>query len=178
MEFTTELAGFLRTVGLKELKAEHATTMQLLDCCPEDKLGWRIHEKCMPFGEHFHHQYSAGIYLFNVAAGKETKGEKPAVPTTKKELREACEKLYEQTVQLWKSLSPRDLATQRDFMGMGNHAAVEFLRWHISHLVHHRGQLQMYLRVMGASCPSIYGPTADVTFEKLMASKAPAAATV
>ena len=29
------------------------------------------------------------------------------------------------------------------------------------HLAHHRGQLTVYLRLLGAKVPSVYGPTAD-----------------
>lgn len=35
------------------------------------------------------------------------------------------------------------------------------VRNHISHLVHHRGQLTVYLRLRDVPLPSIYGPTAD-----------------
>lgn len=35
------------------------------------------------------------------------------------------------------------------------------VRTHISHLVHHRGQLTVYLRLLDVPIPSIYGPTAD-----------------
>jgi len=35
------------------------------------------------------------------------------------------------------------------------------VRQHISHLVHHRGQLTVYLRLLDVPLPSIYGPTAD-----------------
>ncbi len=35
------------------------------------------------------------------------------------------------------------------------------IRNHISHLVHHRGQLTVYLRLLDVPVPSIYGPTAD-----------------
>lgn len=35
------------------------------------------------------------------------------------------------------------------------------IRMHISHLVHHRGQLSVYLRLLDVPVPSIYGPTAD-----------------
>lgn len=35
------------------------------------------------------------------------------------------------------------------------------VRQHISHLSHHRGQMTVYLRLLGAAVPSIYGPTAD-----------------
>ena len=31
----------------------------------------------------------------------------------------------------------------------------------LNHLIHHRGQLSVYLRMRGARVPSIYGPTAD-----------------
>ena len=35
------------------------------------------------------------------------------------------------------------------------------LRNHLSHLIHHRGQLTVYLRLLDVPLPSIYGPTAD-----------------
>ena len=35
------------------------------------------------------------------------------------------------------------------------------VRMNISHLVHHRGQLSVYLRLIDVPIPSIYGPTAD-----------------
>ena len=31
----------------------------------------------------------------------------------------------------------------------------------LSHLAHHRGQLTVYLRLLGASVPALYGPSAD-----------------
>ena len=37
----------------------------------------------------------------------------------------------------------------------------EAVRQHLSHLVHHRGQLSVYLRQIDVPLPSIYGPTAD-----------------
>jgi uncharacterized damage-inducible protein DinB len=40
----------------------------------------------------------------------------------------------------------------------------ETVRQHLSHLVHHRGQLTVYLRLVDVPRPSIYGPTADETW--------------
>jgi uncharacterized damage-inducible protein DinB len=37
----------------------------------------------------------------------------------------------------------------------------EVVRTHINHLIHHRGQLTVYLRLVDVPLPSIYGPTAD-----------------
>jgi uncharacterized damage-inducible protein DinB len=35
------------------------------------------------------------------------------------------------------------------------------VRQTINHLIHHRGQLTVYLRLLDVPIPSIYGPTAD-----------------
>jgi uncharacterized damage-inducible protein DinB len=37
----------------------------------------------------------------------------------------------------------------------------EVTRQHLNHLIHHRGQLTVYLRLLDVPLPSIYGPTAD-----------------
>jgi uncharacterized damage-inducible protein DinB len=37
----------------------------------------------------------------------------------------------------------------------------EMIQDTINHWAHHRGQLTVYLRLMGAKVPSIYGPSAD-----------------
>jgi uncharacterized damage-inducible protein DinB len=35
------------------------------------------------------------------------------------------------------------------------------MRQNVNHLIHHRGQLSVYLRLVDVPLPSIYGPTAD-----------------
>lgn len=37
----------------------------------------------------------------------------------------------------------------------------EVVRMHLNHLIHHRGQLTVYLRLVGVPLPQVYGPTAD-----------------
>ena len=49
---------------------------------------------------------------------------------------------------------------------MGEHVLMTLpravaVRQHINHLIHHRGQLTVYLRLIDVPLPSIYGPTAD-----------------
>jgi uncharacterized damage-inducible protein DinB len=39
------------------------------------------------------------------------------------------------------------------------------VRQHISHLSHHRGQMTVYLRLLDVKVPSIYGPTADESWQ-------------
>jgi uncharacterized damage-inducible protein DinB len=37
----------------------------------------------------------------------------------------------------------------------------EMIRDAINHLAHHRGQMTVYLRLLGATVPALYGPSAD-----------------
>src|SRR5262249_29598399 len=37
----------------------------------------------------------------------------------------------------------------------------EMIRDTINHWAHHRGQMTVYLRLMGATVPALYGPSAD-----------------
>ena len=39
------------------------------------------------------------------------------------------------------------------------------VRQHISHLSHHRGQMTVYLRMLDVPVPSVYGPTADESWQ-------------
>jgi uncharacterized damage-inducible protein DinB len=59
------------------------------------------------------------------------------------------------------AVSAEDLAKPIDFRGVLQFPAVVFLRIGLNHTIHHRGQLSMYLRPMGAAVPSIYGESYD-----------------
>jgi uncharacterized damage-inducible protein DinB len=59
-----------------------------------------------------------------------------------------------------------------DFRGLFQLPAVMYLGFVTSHTVHHRGQLSMYLRPMGAKVPAIYGESFDSAEAKKAAQKA------
>ena len=48
-----------------------------------------------------------------------------------------------------------------DFRGIFQLPLVIYLDFLLHHSIHHRGQLSMYLRPMGAKVPSIYGESYD-----------------
>ena len=59
------------------------------------------------------------------------------------------------------ALSGDALVKVIDFRGLFKFPAVNFLQVGLNHSIHHRGQLTMYLRPMGAKVPSIYGESYD-----------------
>jgi uncharacterized damage-inducible protein DinB len=58
-------------------------------------------------------------------------------------------------------LSSDQLVKVIDFRGRFQFPAVLYLQFAINHSIHHRGQLSVYLRPMGAKVPSIYGESYD-----------------
>jgi uncharacterized damage-inducible protein DinB len=64
-------------------------------------------------------------------------------------------------IEQLRALPAESLTTPIDFRGMFQFPAVVYLQLAVSHSIHHRGQLSMYLRPMGAKVPSIYGESYD-----------------
>ena len=58
-------------------------------------------------------------------------------------------------------LVPEALIKVVDLRGLFQFPAVAYVQLGVCHSIHHRGQLSMYLRPMGAKVPSIYGESYD-----------------
>jgi uncharacterized damage-inducible protein DinB len=65
-----------------------------------------------------------------------------------------------------KGLSGERLVVAVDFRGLLTLPALLYLRVGLNHTIHHRGQLSMYLRPMGAKVPSIYGESFDARTDR------------
>lgn len=69
--------------------------------------------------------------------------------------------MFEEKTAILSQLAPDQLAKVIDFRGIAKMPAVAFLQFALNHTIHHRGQLSMYLRPMGAKVPNIYGESYD-----------------
>jgi uncharacterized damage-inducible protein DinB len=65
------------------------------------------------------------------------------------------------------ALTGEQLVKVIDFRGMFQWPAVSFIQLTVTHTIHHRGQLSMYLRPMGAKVPAIYGESYDTAQARL-----------
>ena len=75
---------------------------------------------------------------------------------------ERYQKIIPAALDRVRAVSGDDLLKIADLHGMVQAPRVNFLASALKHSVHHRGQLSAYLRAMGGTVPSIYGPTADM----------------
>ena len=79
------------------------------------------------------------------------------------------ERLHDDLTRL-AAATPEQLLKHIDFRGLFNLRAVLYLQSAMHHSIHHRGQLSMYLRPMGAQVPSIYGESYDTARAKAAAA--------
>ena len=157
---------------LQELEQEAQTTRRVLERVPEDRLGWKPHDKSMPFG--YLSQLVATMpgwvtmtikqdYLdLNPPGGGG--GMKPL--RTKQELLDALEQGVTGARDALKTTTDDHLMKPWQLRVAGKVVSEEpryvILRDAVfNHLAHHRGQMTVYLRLLGAPVPALYGPSAD-----------------
>jgi len=154
---------------LAEFEHENTTTRKVLERVPEDKFGWKPHEKSWTLAQLASHVASVPSWAAPVVT--DTKLElspdfKPFVATTRKALLEYWEGNVAAAKKALSSISDSDLMVNWKMVAGGQtiidqpRAAV--LRGVIfNHGIHHRGQLSVYLRLLNVPVPAMYGPSAD-----------------
>ena len=151
----------------KELEMESVTTRKMLERVPEDAFDWKPHEKSMALGRLAGHVAElVGMFVPMVAMDALSFGDfTPFKPASVAELVERFDKNVAEAVELLKNQDDEQLPKAWQIKS-GDKVFIEmprgaFIRWLLSHIVHHRGQLSVYLRLRDVPLPPIYGPTAD-----------------
>ena len=154
-------------IPLKEFDQEMASTRKLLERVPTEKGQWKPHEKSFALG-HL-------AQLVSWMPGWITNSlREPHI-----DLAAGVSYSFEPTEALLRDFD-RNVAEAREALVSvvgpaldppwslkhGEHVLFtaprgEVVRGHLNHLIHHRGQLTVYLRLVDVPLPQIYGPTAD-----------------
>jgi uncharacterized damage-inducible protein DinB len=152
---------------LPEFDMEMATTRKLLERVPADKGPWKPHPKSFALGHLA--QLVAGMpgWLVNILqeTALDLGSAKPyTFEPTEKLLAEFDKNVRESRVAL-AGVKDADLQVKWSLKHgdkvLFSMPRIAVTRQTINHLVHHRGQLSVYLRLLDVPVPSIYGPTAD-----------------
>ncbi|MGD8698270.1 MAG: DinB family protein [Gemmatimonadales bacterium] len=156
---------------LGDLRLEVDTTRRLLAAVPTERLDWKPHEKSWPLGGLAGHTANLLDWQLLILTQDEfdlasAPPPSPAGPTSTDELlrqfdekaaalQEAMGAVDEEALARPWTLrhGPRTIFTDSK--------ALVFRRMGISHLVHHRAQLGLYLRLLDVPVPPSYGPSAD-----------------
>ena len=163
----------LQTVWLPAYQSEHPITKGVVAAIPADKADYRPDAVAKSGFELAWHIVGAELmFLGGVAAGTFTLGgAKPEEVRTPADVVSWYSDHFASTVERLKTMTGEQLTAPIDFRGMFTRPAVTFLQSGLSHTIHHRGQLSMYLRSMGAKVPSIYGESFDAREARERAQK-------
>lgn len=159
-----EQADFLLSVYLTGVKNEHRVTRTVIEAIPLDKGDYRPDEISKSALElAWHIAASEMRFLEAIAAGRFDFTPRPRPESIKNsaDLAHWYADNFETRIDALTKLAPEQLSRTIDFRGMFQMPAVMYLAFMSNHSVHHRGQLSMYLRPMGARVPAIYGESYD-----------------
>jgi uncharacterized damage-inducible protein DinB len=155
---------------LAELEQEAASTRRLLALLPADKGDYRPHPKSMSLGDlgvHVAEMYGwLGVTLAQSELDFSKSPYQPAPFTSGEELVSRMDALLAQGKPVLAAATDATLAepwTMRNgehvFFTMPKGAVLRTFVY--NHIVHHRAQLTVYLRLLDIPIPGLYGPSAD-----------------
>ena len=158
---------------LPEFDHEMANTRKTLERVPNDKFAWKPHEKSMTLGQLASHLSTIPSWTKNTFEGDELNlapaGQEPRRLEEAKSTAELLE-TFDQHVATARAALEK--ATDENWQGkwsllFGDKTIFTLPRMAVvrgfilSHSIHHRAQLGVYLRLLDVLVPSIYGPSAD-----------------
>jgi uncharacterized damage-inducible protein DinB len=154
---------------LPEYDQEIKSTRKLLECVPDGKFNYKPHEKSMTLGRLAAHVAEMPQYMVSALSLERldfTGEEKPFSPATRQELLESFDKKSAEARDLLTKATDEDLAkiwtlTYKGQQIFAMPRAAVLRGMVLSHLIHHRGQLGVYLRLNNVEFPGMYGPSAD-----------------
>ena len=160
----------LKRAALGDLSHELSTTRRVLERVPDEHLTWKPHPKSFSLGDLAMH--IANLVYWQLATLQADEFDLASIPQggAGPSSRDEVLSRFDQNVASLRELleATDDAALMQPWtLRKGDHVIFEQPRlavlrgMGISHIVHHRGQLSVYLRLLDVSVPSIYGPTAD-----------------
>jgi uncharacterized damage-inducible protein DinB len=157
---------------LPEFEQEMKSTRKTLERVPEDKFGWKPHDKSRTIGQLAAHLAEIPTWA-NGAIQKDWVDVKPVTPppprralTSRQEILDAFDRGVVALRDLVNSTADQSWMASWTLQASGKtlFTIPRVAMWRsfvMNHMIHHRAQLGVYLRINDVPLPSIYGPSAD-----------------
>jgi uncharacterized damage-inducible protein DinB len=159
---------------LEYLDKVHQRTLRVVRCIPPDKLDWSYAPGKFTLGDLVRHIacIERHMYAENVqgkpsryaGCGKElADGYDPVV--------QFMEHMHRESVEIFSRLSPEDLNRKCETPGGASITIWKWLRSMTEHEIHHRGQIYLYLAMLGVATPPLYGLTSEQVKERSVGAR-------
>lgn len=144
-------------------------TMNVVNLIPPDKIDWTYAEGKFTFGDLLRHLASIERYMY-----AENAQLKPSrYPGHGKELADGYDavlayfnRAHDEAMQIFASLSDEDIQKECETPAGAKLRVWKWLRTLAEHEIHHRGQLYVYLGMIGIAGPPLYGLTSEAVRER------------
>jgi uncharacterized damage-inducible protein DinB len=162
----------MKELLLAEVNREVERSRRVLEQAPAGKYDWKPHEKSMIFGYLANMVATIPMWIgmeinqneLDVAPAGGSKMEQQRLDSSA-QLVEALDKAAAAARAALEKTSDEHLQTNWRLLAGGKVVLEsprhEMIQDTINHWAHHRGQMTVYLRLLGAKVPSVYGPSAD-----------------
>ena len=156
-------------VMLAELELEGVATRKVLERMPDDKFGWKPHEKSMELGKLASHVSDIASWVAMTVEQDEldlAKGAPNFSAANAAELVAHFDQGMASAKRVLENTSDADLKKHWRMI-MGEMVLIDLpkdetlRRWVLNHMVHHRAQLTVYMRLNDVAVPAVYGSSAD-----------------
>ena len=160
----------LKDAFIAELKHESSLTKKILERVPLDEKEWKPHEKSMTLGRLATHIAQTPHWVTDIIHIDDfdfaTRSFKPITAASQEELIKIFQETLNTAIADLSASSDEDL-NKKWIVRVGEKIMydtpkkVAIRGWAFSHMIHHRGQLSVYLRLLDVPVPGMYGPSAD-----------------
>jgi uncharacterized damage-inducible protein DinB len=157
---------------LTEFDIEMEATRRVLERVPSDRLDWKPHEKSMSLGRLATHVADLPRWVPFTMTTDGLDAEQPGDAMGPRQLESAQAMLDWFDEHAARARATIEGASEGAYTGtwtmrQGEQVYFSLPRWlvvrrfAINHMIHHRGQLTVYLRLAGVPVPGTFGPSAD-----------------
>jgi uncharacterized damage-inducible protein DinB len=139
-------------------------TMRVSRCIPPDRIDWTYAEGKFTLGDLLRHIAVAERYMW----AETLQGKPSRYVAHGKELAESyesvmalLERLHAESMEIFGKLSDEDLRRKCKTPDDAEITRWKWLRLMAEHEIHHRGQIYLYLGMLGVPTPPLYGLTSE-----------------
>jgi uncharacterized damage-inducible protein DinB len=147
----------------------HQRTMRVARCIPADKVDWTYREGQFTLGDLVRHVATINRYMY----AETVSGRPSRYDGCGKELADGyeavlafAERLHCESAEIFSRLTPEQLNGKCMTPDGAPITTWKWLRAMVEHEVHHRGQIYLYLGMLGVQTPPLYGLTSEQVRER------------
>ena len=161
----------IKDAFIAELKHESSMTKKMLERVPLDKKDWKPHEKSMTLARLATHVAENTHWISDIVHIDDydfmtNYNFNPKNAASTEELLDIFQTNLDNAIADLSNMSDDDFSKswtvrRGEQVMFVTPKKVSIRGWGLNHLIHHRGQLSVYLRLLDVPVPGMYGPSAD-----------------